>query len=322
MKKLINFALLFTVLFASCKKDVQSSDAALGEDKVLSFGSKAAMQIKIDEIASFKKTQEAQIMEKILKRNNLTAPVATDFRNNSNATIDKNLLLEDLKFYHTERLNAIYAERAHFKFTSIQSIADEINSLKLLNPTKANVLYSQFSSLLQKDAFLISTVFGKEEGFVINEAGEIMLEGKKINSTSIGTSEGFGNTAKFVKQGILAQNSFYIITWHAGANDGSLAGDTERFTQLASFVNFGQGYVLYPSWFFTNTASYASFSSDFGISSVAFQPGIGSTVTNNAFSTQVVSFSANFGGGSNVSGNFVVLLSGQYIPISGAVLFW
>ncbi|OEK09689.1 hypothetical protein A8C32_13390 [Flavivirga aquatica] len=47
-------------------------------------------------------------------------------------------------FYHTEKLKAIYEIRSELNFISIQSIADEINYLKLLNPNKHKHLFNEY----------------------------------------------------------------------------------------------------------------------------------------------------------------------------------
>jgi hypothetical protein len=269
-------------------------------------------------------------VEKILKRKKLNVPLATDFSNARNTTINENLLLEDLNFYHAERLNAIYAERAHFNFTSIQSIADEINSLKLLNPGKAEGLLIKYKSVLIKNEYETSSIFYKSMASLINDKGELILEGKNIATNYLKKEQVIDVSARrIVKQGFVASGySGFILIGYTAEVDVYINVDdpTDRFfiptNALGCFVNSPNGYVAYPCYFFVNNLSKADFSLGCsGFQSLPYISGIGSAVIN----TGIVTFYnyscvfENYSG--NISGNFAVPAGSSFLWVSGSVIF-
>ena len=83
------FAVLFAVALFSCSKDDENTIHSNTEKQTLSFDSEKAMQSKIAEIVSFKKEQEAKIMETLLNRNNLKVPSENDLKPNVNVKMDE-----------------------------------------------------------------------------------------------------------------------------------------------------------------------------------------------------------------------------------------
>jgi hypothetical protein len=324
MKKLTYLlTVLFAVFLISCNEENVNSVIPKEENQVMKFDSEAEMQSKITEIVEFKKNQELQIIDKILKRNNLKAPTLADISTiskASNLTTDKAAIMDALTFYHTEKLKAIYEERAHFNFTSIQSIADEINSLKLLNTNKAVELIDTYSGKLKTTPFLILPNFDDALSNVINSNGKVTLNGKEIEPISNPTS----TTLKFIKnvqlkEGILAQNENYAITWHAGVNEHS--DDVGRtffkgFTKLGSFIKVDSQIIPYPSWFFTDPSSCALFCYGFNCYNIRFPEGPSYILENE--SKNSTKFSLLRG---HVFGTFVTVVNGQFWQISGAKTF-
>lgn len=306
------------------------------------------MQSKIAEIASFKKGQEAQIIEKLLKRNDLKAPSENDSKSAVNAKIDEKVLLEDVKFYHTERLKAIYAERAHFNFTSIQSIADEINSLKLLNPTKANNLLNKYESLLTKGKYETTSIFSKSVSTITNAKGELFLNNKNIAKDNLLKENATNEDARMISGGYLATgyNSFIVVTYAADIDyssaqvitgytnviniDGTVTYNVPVYntiltqqssTTLTCFVYSSVGYVLYPCYFYTKPTSYATFNIDCGTQTLNFGVGVGSsTKISGPVKTDEITSCPETASG-YVSGNYAIPSGSTFLWVSGTKNF-
>jgi hypothetical protein len=329
MKKSFFLLLSLAIALFSCKKNVDTANAPDSKNEILNFASISAMQNRITEIKILKKQKEAAILEKVLLRNNLDAPSPNkieEYKKVDLTNLKKNEVLEDLKFYHTERLKSIYELRKEINFTSIQSIAEEINSLKLLNPSESEALYNKYSQVLKKNQFCTSPIFNSEESNVINSQGQVMIESKLNNPIK----NDQGASSRIVTEGILANNGIYAITWHAGVDDNVFGSPTQRFTQLASYINLGGGYIQNNSWFYPQAGSFADFQSPGGptidIGIVPFIQGAGSVVINNGesnfFTNWFPYYATPPSHSSKVSGDFVTILYGQFITISGSVNFW
>ncbi|MGH2666569.1 hypothetical protein [Flavobacterium sp.] len=316
---------LFAVTLISCSKDDATTTDANSENKVLSFNSEKEMQNKIAEITIFKKAQEAQIIENLLKRNHLEAPSLADLETlkNSNAQIDEKAILEDLKIYHNERLNGIYAERAHFNFTSIQSIADEINSLTLLNPSKASELFNKYAPLLKTVEALTSPVFDNDVALVMNGNGKLILKNEVFTPKQNNEVNSKLLVAGDIKQGILATNGFFSVTWHVGVSehkDDLGHAYYGNFTQFGGFVNN----VLFPTWFYPVANSKQNFVKPGTINPVlfrivAFPTSAGTIVrTDDAVSWNKEYWNKYVPTEGAVAGTFVTIINGQFVTISGS----
>ncbi len=332
---------LFAVTLISCSKDDANTTDTASEKEVLNFNSEKAMQDKIAEITSFKKEQEAQIMTQLLERNHLKVPSENNMKSNINAEIDKKAFLEDVKFYHTERLKAIYAERAHFNFTSIQSIADEINSLKLLNPTKATNLSNKYDSLLTKGKYETASVFNKSVASLTNDKGELFLNGRNIAEEELLEENSSSNSPIMVSGGHLATgyNGFIVVTYAADVEFDSYIGVTytkpvtgadgtvtnvdvygsiltyRPSTTLTCFVNSSVGYVLYPCYFYTKPNSLAKFNISCDLQYVNFGVGVGS-------STKMPGQARVYIDSPNCETMISGYVSGNYAIPSGSTFLW
>jgi len=334
MKKIKSlFSVVILAAFTtSCTKEEQVSSNEVHNQNIMRFATEKELQSKIAEIETFKTNQENQILEKILKRNHVKAPTVNDLKNievlNANVKIDKNAILEDVKFYHQEKLKAISAERAHFGFTSIQSIADEINYTKVVNPEKAKQLINENLSLITYNNDFAKVVDNSKEVLVANVKGEYVINSKTLTletKTSANANRLTGLTA--LKQGTLATNGFYAVTYHVGISthkDDLGVTFYGNFTQYGSFING----ALYPSWFYTTAGSSCTFSPS-GIAVpipqnyVPFISSAGDIVRND------VTLPNNLSGNSaynwintnmtnQVSGNYVAFIGGQFISITGS----
>jgi hypothetical protein len=302
------------------------------------------MQNKIDNVIQLKSEKESAITTKILLKSNAKVPSASNlhtYKKISMAEINKADILKDLQFYHTERLKSIYELRKELNFTSIQSIADEINSLKLLNPAKADELFSLHSKFLKKSEFFTSTIFNDRASNVINADGIV-----KINKVELGGTSNRGNDVLLGNishiEGIAANNGLYAIVYHADTRvyqDGTTGGFFYLgSTQLFSFVNFGGGFVLQPSYYFVNAQppllpSQIYFNGSLPNSPVAWRlafPVYGSNTpysNNSGYSITCYSITINKSQNSMtvtsgfIDGTYATLLGGQFLFLSGTATF-
>ncbi|QOG03661.1 hypothetical protein [Flavobacterium sp. MDT1-60] len=153
MKKSILLATFCVALF-SCSSDDTSTktDSSLKKDEIFNFQSYEGMDKKIDEISEIKTQLEKSIAEKHISK------VDNSSKNNS-----EDAILESVKNYHKEKLNNIYALRKQTNFTSIQSIADEINFLTLIDSIKSDALFEEYKKYLIRDKYEVKTILKIEQ---------------------------------------------------------------------------------------------------------------------------------------------------------------
>jgi hypothetical protein len=159
--------------------------------EILDFSSPEDMGREIKNIIELKDGQEFTVYQKLLKRNNI-------FNNKSDS--NKHFLLNeeikydkikvDLIFYHRERLNYIHELRKEMGFTSLQSLVDEINSLRLLEPNKAEQMYQKNSDFLNKSKYKVSSKFGDLVSNVLNLQGKVKINDKIISMDNISDEYG------------------------------------------------------------------------------------------------------------------------------------
>jgi len=341
--KLLIVLVILGVFTTSCTKEDQMSSNEVQNKNVLSFASEEEMHAKIVEIETYKKNQDAQILEKISRKNNFVAPSFSDVKNIKLKNIteaDKKLVLEDVKFYHQEKLKAIYEERAHFGFTSIQSIADEINFSKIVNPIKSINLFENYKSLLIKNEFETSTVFSNSVSNVININGDFLLKNKNIALNYLRKNKISNTTDKSISAGYLATgyDGFIVITYGTDVDysartypiqlpgGGTLSHTDYTFkpsTTLSSFVMSAYGYVLYPCHFNVAPNSYALFNIATKTVPLNFSSGYGNytRVVSNEFVYNMSIFSESVTG--TVSGTFAIPVAGTpyHLWVSGSKNF-
>jgi len=170
---------VFVLMMLSCSNDADINMKSNNylESQILEFSSSEQMDLRISEVFALKQEKEAIIVEKILQENNRAKQNSKDISiSNSEANdIDYAAVRGAVEFYHKERLNSIYELRRELGFTSLQSIADEINSLKLLDPKKSIAIYEKHSGVLNKSGYETYSVFGELLANVLNSKGQVIV---------------------------------------------------------------------------------------------------------------------------------------------------
>jgi hypothetical protein len=213
MKKVYLLAII-CIAIVSCNNDDQTavnSNATNKKKEVLDFPSYEMMDKKIDEITSIKEKMENTTSQKYTSKNFLNKSSNTKFN-----------ILEELKKYHTDRLKDIYQLRNDLNFISIQSIADEINSLKVIDPIKANELFKKHQKFLESNEFEITTIFENQTSNVINENGQILINSIPINFKN---SDSKNLTGKYlydenIQTGLVAMKGYENLNFVVRYNTG------------------------------------------------------------------------------------------------------
>ncbi|WP_299433638.1 hypothetical protein [uncultured Aquimarina sp.] len=256
MKSCLMLALIAFLTF-SCNTEELEINESTSEIEILEFDSKEAMEQEIDRVLELRKQKEALIIEKMFGGDGI--PTLTDkmIKESDGEVIDEKQLIESANYYHTEKLKVIYEEREERNFTSIQSIVDELNSLKLLNQTKYNALYNQYADLLIKSEYEISTKFDKGTSNLINAEGFLVLESHKINFNTKEYQKP-QNIAKGTREGVITTgyNNFIAITFSKSFSailaydlNGNRGVDLAARVGVYCLINSPQGYVNYPCFF-------------------------------------------------------------------------
>jgi|GEM_PF-6672959 hypothetical protein len=283
MKKIYLFAII-CIGILSCSKDEATSENIGKTNEVLVFTSIEKMDQKIDEISAIKAEMDSNTAQKYISKN-----VALQ------TSLSDSAILTDLKNYHSDRLIDIDNLRKQLNFVSIQSIADEINSLQLLDSDKANKLFLQYEKFLSRNKYdQVETIFTNRTSEVINEKGDVIINGK---STDFKINHSQNSTGKFIsesgKQGIAAYSPDmkYIILFSAGrqTHEDDFGKTFFRYyTEFqALFKDPATGLLTpCPSLFSTQSSSYAGFSqsgnnplADFSFT-MSYPGGSGSSIRN------------------------------------------
>ncbi|WP_157498664.1 hypothetical protein [Flavobacterium sp. F52] len=267
MRKLKSFVLMTlfvsTSLLTSCSSndDLKEGDSSITKNiEIMNFASRKNMQDKIDEIIALKNEKEIIASAEFIKSNK--------YVNSQEQKLSADeILIAELKKYHTNVLNNIYDLREQIGFISIQSIADEINSLNLINPAKANELKIKYKSLLTEYQHLTVTIFDERLANVINLNGEVIVNGEKDflikNSQNI--------TGKYlrdesVNSGVAASSGNLTIYYSAGreVHENDLGFKFYRYyTQLSAiaivYTGFIPTFVPVPVTYNVDSGSLAGF---------------------------------------------------------------
>lgn len=235
-KKLTLIAIVLLII--SCSKD-DSLEKELNnsvELEYVNFSSQEEMNRKIVEIDLLKEKKESKIIEKILLRNNVQDSLLVSSLGSNSKKIEFKFeeIEDDLKFYHRERLNIIYELRKELGFTSLQSIVDEINSLKVLDQEKANYLFNQYSSLINKSKYgIYMSRAGEQISNVLNPQGKVKVSGKLIG-LNVGKNYG-DNYDDFID----IDNGDVV-----GSNEGLSDGDLGNTGSNLNLVTNDRGYFI------------------------------------------------------------------------------
>jgi hypothetical protein len=266
MKNFYLFAFISLIIVSCSENEVtpESISSAKKEISIMEFSSEKDMEYKIEEIISLKNQKEKVVLNTFKNMTNSKTRILGQSNVSEQKAIQNNLILEDLKLFHKEKLKSIYELRRELNFTSIQSIADEINSLIIVDPSKAKILSSKFERFLTKNIVEIETIFDDWNANVINDKGEVLVEGKLIDLKKYAPKS---STARYlgdesIRTGIAANSGNYFVYFFAGREvHKNFIGVRyfKYFTQLKSFVSTSNGLVATPSTFTVNSGSIAGF---------------------------------------------------------------
>lgn len=323
MKK-IAYALAFVgaVLVASCSTGNDESANVQPENKVLKFSSGKQMQEEITRIENRKAAQDAVLLQAILDKNGLTAPQTADDVKNAPVQNDFDAavaLEQSVVFYHQQRLQSIAELRQELHFTSIQSIADEINSLRVTDPEAAQALYERNQTLLKDTEYGATTIFPGGAGNIVSVNGKVAVDGVSLDLTNPEVA-GKWLRDESVKQGVLAGNANYRIVWSAGrsAHKDDIGHSFYRsWTQLASLVWYNGSWVLYPSYFFTNGWSEGNFAQGFDLWVLGFPGGAGTFLREESDEQNGIYLVL----GGSVSGNYSAPVGNTFWNLTGSITY-
>ncbi|PQJ69190.1 hypothetical protein [Polaribacter butkevichii] len=174
MKKVL-FIVFIALFYTGCSEineDVETT--ASNEIGYLSFSNKEEAEKKLDEILTLKEyynkiATEAFFEDKKIEKTNNTPRI-------NPLKIDSVVVKESVIKYHEGLLKNVYSMRNKIGFTSIQSISDEINSLELIDPAKASVLFNKNQQYLKRSVFGVHTVFEEPVSELINLRGELKID--------------------------------------------------------------------------------------------------------------------------------------------------
>lgn len=258
MKK---FLLLFVCInLISCANQEENQNVLATTKSKLSvynFGSQEELDKKIDEIVLLKQEKEETLFAKY------TSLVSME-TSDAYSSLDEATVINNLKDYHSSKLKVIYELREKLNFISIQSIADEINSLYILDSLKSNILFDKHKNMLIKDKFEVNTIFDNRLSNVINSRGELLYNGIPFNDgftiNTIQTSKYIGDEA--IKSGVAGSVGNFYVYYYAGreVHKNFIGVKYFRyFTQLKAFMLTPFGMVSYPAVFTVDPKSIAGF---------------------------------------------------------------
>lgn len=314
------------MVLLSCSKEEVTSESISSvkeEIKIIDFSSFKELENEIDKIISLKERKEKVALGNFERIKDSKIAVSEKLNKLEHASIISNATLKDLELYHNEKLNSIYELRKELNFTSIQSIADEINSLILVNPSKAKKLSVKYQKFLLKNKIEMETIFDDRSANVINDDGEVLVKGEKLNfKKSISTNP----TGKYIGDeaiisDIAAYSGEYFVYYFAGREvHKNFIGVRyfKYFTQLKSFMATPNGLVACPSTFDVTSGSLAGFAqtksqffSDYAFS-YSYISGSGDTVrfVGGNKNTPYVPV------GGNIKGKFSTTIGGVYHEIN------
>ncbi|WP_166924127.1 hypothetical protein [Flavobacterium poyangense] len=317
--KRIYFTAMLCMALVSCSNEEQVSAESKSltekETNVMSFSSEIKMEEKIDEIVAIKSESEKNVLvvfnrQEALKGYNVT----NKSTNKSDVKKQNEAIYNSLKVYHNLVLSSIYELRKQLNFTSIQSIADEINSLNAVDPEKAAYLTKTYKNLLIKDPEIgvVSTIFDRRTSNVLNVKGIVLINGKKMDYDQYFSVPGENiGTRKYIRDesvagSIAAVDAEYKAFYSAGReihrNDFGVKF-FRYFTELKTFtghVVMPGSFVECPSTFTVDPSSVAGFA------------------LSNTVAIGDYSFTYPYVSGSGVSVRYVGgKINNAYVPVGG-----
>jgi len=287
--------------------------------QVLEFSSLETANAKIEEVIKFKEEKESEIINKILDRSGNKVPTPNNIELTSKE-VNKVELLDYLNFYHKEKLKVVYEERKIRGFTSLQNLADEINSLKLLEPKKSDDLYQEYSSLLSKNEFIVEPLEKNGLSNIYNLEGEVYINNEMLVSKNHQFSSSLKEGSVWAsEEGVLAIGSFQekdylFITWHATIRSQNGLFNFRHLcaASFSSYVKINSQFILYPAWFYADPNSRATFFADTIIGScpvknVSFPTGAGTHIRSEDRHSSTCTVAPGDAITGLASGNFIIV---------------
>ncbi len=179
------------------------------------------------EVLNFENIEEIELAEKEfedISNQSLSSIKQSSIKESNN----EEQILANLIDYHQKRIDKIFEIRQELNFTSLQSIADEINSLKLISPQEAYDKYVTYQNLLTEFDPVVSTNENISFPNITNSKGVLLLNDVDINNFESNTTGKKTNnlSAKEVskrtfKRGIVATKQLssdmkIVIQWSIG----------------------------------------------------------------------------------------------------------
>jgi hypothetical protein len=262
---------LISLLFISCSKDgitTDSESTLIKESKALDFESYETMDSRIDEINALKTQKESAVLKIYQNIDNSEFVLSENLGALEEQKIKQNIMIKNSNIYHNEKLKTIYELRSELNFTSIQSIADEINELKSLNSSQATSLFEKHKKFLKKTKFEVQTIFDSRIANVINGNGEVLVKGTKLdfNNSSSSNARYINDEDVLVKSVDYYRGTYsFTLRYYVGREyhrNSIGVGFYKYFTQLRLFYTIPE-YGIYdvplPATFNINPGSKAGF---------------------------------------------------------------
>lgn len=284
--KIKNLFLTLALAFAlfSCSTDdnekisAESQSTTTHTAKIMEFSSVKEMDAKIAEVIAYNSKVDSQLVDQSF---------SSDLSNTLNNTADKsskvlseeakNKMLEELNVYHSAKLEAIYESRRHFNFTSIQSIADEINSLRLINPDAADEMLNDYSEFIVLDNYLARPRNNDYVSSILEPNGKIIIDGVELVLEEAQKNESANKAAGASSSGWVATgyDNLLVVTFESKVTGTTFLNN--KWTNyvkngLAGWIWNGSTYVLFPCHFGPNVHSQANYGV-LGLTNTSFPTG-------------------------------------------------
>jgi len=245
MKKINKISTIFIVLIslASC-----SNDEVLNQEVTQSKDEQFTQRIseQLSNVKEVNNRLEEELNKDFFGKDyNLTLN-DLDTKKSQNVVISESELLNTVKNYHQKKLTKTYKLRSELGFTSIQSIADEINSLAVINKNFAEKLFNDNLKHLNKSKFGVTAKIDSDMALITDKDHNIINIGKLDDSYLKNSTN-----SEHLKEGILVTDGLYAITWHANYREkGGIHLDFKKYkheTRIGSYFKINGVYIQYGS---------------------------------------------------------------------------
>ncbi len=204
MKKITILFLIFCLYITSCDKEEMKNVEIVEEVKTIDYF----------EFSDVEELEKQELKYRKI-RDEIDFNLSNNFMSSTNTdTKEKDVeifLISELKKFHTSRLTEIYNMREAINFTSIQSIVDEINSLKLISPEDAKTLYEKYSDNLEKsiNGNIIKVAQHIANPNITNAEGVLLFDNVNINAhmNNDATKQEERKNNNYLKTSSIAENN-------------------------------------------------------------------------------------------------------------------